>query len=418
MKNIYLVTKRLVLSVLLSALCSSTLHAQTWVKKSYYPSPDRLTVMGFAVNGKIYTGGGYTGGSWLNDFWEYDPLTDIWTNKGNLPGSASNRTYGVAFAINGKGYIGLGVENYTPTGGTPLGDLWEYDPSSGSWTQKSNFPSTARGRAESFVIDNKAYVIGGNTGSTYVPEVWEYDPLSDKWTQKSNLPTPGIAYPFVFSIGNKGYISCGLQTTGATKETYEYDPSTDKWTRKADFPGLERSAGTSFVIDGAAYCGLGGNFFNPYIDFYKYEPNNDLWTKINDFIEPDSGRFWTVSVVVNNKGYMGTGSDAVGFFNDWYEFSVPVGITNVTAEKIEIEIYPNPSDNGFINIKLPEKIVLENKVIVYNMDGKKVMTKYLGNQANAENNIKLNVSSLQSGLYNIMIQDTNGKTYSKSMMLK
>jgi hypothetical protein len=41
-----------------------------------------------------------------NDFWEYDPATNAWTQKANFAGLA--RETPVGFAIGNKGYIGCG----------------------------------------------------------------------------------------------------------------------------------------------------------------------------------------------------------------------------------------------------------------------------------------------------------------------
>ena len=41
-----------------------------------------------------------------NDFWEYNPTTNSWSQKEIFPGS--NRDKAVGFSINDKGYVGTG----------------------------------------------------------------------------------------------------------------------------------------------------------------------------------------------------------------------------------------------------------------------------------------------------------------------
>ncbi|MBZ0099469.1 MAG: hypothetical protein K8F30_10310, partial [Taibaiella sp.] len=102
----------LVILIMTFSLPAVSLHAQTWTREKDIPPAaisGRWGAYSFALNGKIYLGGGYLGNQVnLNDLWEYDPGTDNWTQKANVPGS-NGRTHAIAFAINGKGYIGLGV---------------------------------------------------------------------------------------------------------------------------------------------------------------------------------------------------------------------------------------------------------------------------------------------------------------------
>lgn len=57
------------------------------------------------------------------NFWEYDPVVDQWTNKEDIGGGL--RLFGQGFAINGKGYIGLGTGE---TSDKVKRDFWEYAP--------------------------------------------------------------------------------------------------------------------------------------------------------------------------------------------------------------------------------------------------------------------------------------------------
>ena len=41
-----------------------------------------------------------------NDFWEYDPATNTWTQKADFGGTA--RQYATGLSIGSKGYIGTG----------------------------------------------------------------------------------------------------------------------------------------------------------------------------------------------------------------------------------------------------------------------------------------------------------------------
>ena len=95
--------------------------------------------MGFSINGKGYVGCGYSSSGGLSDFWEYDPATDIWTQKSDYP--ITGTWAGCAFAIGNKGYFTLGT-----SGGGFVYDqsLYEYDPNNNAWTMKSPCPGGGR----------------------------------------------------------------------------------------------------------------------------------------------------------------------------------------------------------------------------------------------------------------------------------
>ena len=114
---------------------------------------------------KGYLGTGCGADSTLKDFWEYDPLTDLWTQKSDFGGAA--RMQAVGFRIGNKGYIGTGQ---------PLSkDFWEYDPSNDTWKRKADFGGTARGQATGFSIGNTGY-IGTGFGQSYKKDFWMYTP--------------------------------------------------------------------------------------------------------------------------------------------------------------------------------------------------------------------------------------------------
>jgi len=68
-------------------------------------------------------GMGSDGSSDKKDIWEYDPSTNTWTKKMDFPGNARSALGGTS--IGNKGYIGLGVALH---GGSRYNDFWEYCP--------------------------------------------------------------------------------------------------------------------------------------------------------------------------------------------------------------------------------------------------------------------------------------------------
>ncbi|SNR54328.1 Ig-like domain (group 2) [Maribacter sedimenticola] len=243
-------------------------------------------------------------GSFKNDFWEYNPETDTWRKLNNFPGEG--RTGAVGFSIDGKGYVGLGFYSdgtrndvgYTSTFEFKQ-DFWEYNPYDDSWTQLEDFPGEARTKSASFVIDNKGYVACGRGKFDSKRDFWEFSPSDQSWKQLVDYPVEGRT-PVGFSINNKGYVwsSNGFWeyslNTGSwdekqnaeiqdtfyydvkgfsingdayicldTNSFFKYNPTNNEWTNLPDrFPDSKgREAKTSFVVNEKAFLGLG---------FYRY----------------------------------------------------------------------------------------------------------------------------------------------------
>jgi hypothetical protein len=82
----------------------------------------------------------------------------------------------VAFSINGKGYVATGGSGTTGDG------VWEYDPSTDLWQQKTSFEGSPRMEAVGFVLGTNAYVTIGRDGSYYFEDLWGFGPGSAQGT--------------------------------------------------------------------------------------------------------------------------------------------------------------------------------------------------------------------------------------------
>lgn len=387
-----------------------------WAKKAdvFGFSLGRAAAQHFSLNGKIYVGGGVVQKNVANnELVEYDPTNDMWISKGNLPG-ASNRSEGINFVINGKGYIGLGCENWL-TISAPynyLKDLWEYDVATDKWTQKANFPGDPRVEAISFVINNKAYVIGGyysSTSTDRLKDVWEYDPVTDKWTKKNDFPNVNSILGGVgVSYNGKGYIVCGMLFSSSSavvsKDVFEYDPNSDKWVKKSGFVASHEGfyAPVGFQIDDKVYVGLGatkhdkGNLVK---NIYVYDITQDKWepSSISDF--PGSERVDAFAEVINGVAYVGGGRKGTDdYYKDMFAYTPQVSVFNYYRDT-EVSIYPNPASNN-IDIKLGDQ-KLEAQYILYDITGK-IITKgtFIGTT-------KVDISQYQSGNYIIELKQND-----------
>ena len=71
--------------------------------------------------------------------------------------------------------------------GSAVPNVEEYDPATDTWTRKADMPAARHGFSAS-VVNDRAYIIGGCLGR-YFSTVEEYDPANDTWTKKADMPT-------------------------------------------------------------------------------------------------------------------------------------------------------------------------------------------------------------------------------------
>lgn len=363
--------------------------------------------MSFTLNNKIYISGGYANMSYTADLQMYDPSTNKWVMKNTPPGPL-NRSSGVAFVINGKAYMGLGAQDFLSISGTQknLTDLWEYNETADSWTQKASLPDSGRTDLCVFVANNKAYIVGGNgkfSGSaTSTNQVWEYDPAANKWTKKTDYPETSVVNAHAFAINGKGYVACGTSGTTKLKKTYEYNTTSNAWTPKADFIDSGRYGGVSFVVNNRGYIGLGSTGYTGYKNtFFFYDPVSDKWGYL-PATWPVNGRLFGMAQVVDNKAYVGCGwrldGSVQSYFRDWYEgdINTMLGIeTTHNSKASQLQVYPNPS-HGMISVSLPQHSETYQYTI-YNLTGQRVATGILY----ADN--KINISHLAAGQYTLEV---------------
>lgn len=195
------------------------------------------------------------------------------------------------------------------------------------WSQKASLPGSARSSASSFVIGNKAYIIGGWLNSnTYLKDVWEYDIVTSTWTQKANFPGPARGFAVAFSINGIGYYGLGFGLIpNFMSDFWAYNPATDTWTQVSAFPDMARFGAVGFSVGSKGYVGAGyaldpiNNTLTHVSDFWEYDPVLDTWTQKTAI--PGSGRRNAVGISLNGKGYVGLGRDASSSFNDFYEYA-------------------------------------------------------------------------------------------------
>lgn len=378
--------------ILLSIITCVTfdLNAQyAWEQKSSFPGVGRHRASSCAIGNRGYLGLGHynsTGEVVYNDWWEYDPGSNAWTQKANLP--ASPRFGAVAFGIGNYGYIIQGNN-----GNSNLSDSWKFDPAANVWTAIANFPGAAGGKATGAVVNGKAYV--GNSESTNAWYV--YDPTANSWNSCANFPGPQRNFSSIFSLNNKIYLGTGITFNYTTmyNDFWCYDPTLNSWSAKATFPATVRYCTQGFSVNGKGYIGLGYSTVttNNFDEIYEYDDGTNTWTQAPSFL--GSARRLTTAFTLNNRVYLGTGTNGTNF-NDFWEFNSIVGIEEV--EEVSIHIFPNPVVE-ILTVQSEHRI--ENGLIrIVDSNGKIAKEEVVNG-----NSTHVNCAELESGIYFVNVYD-------------
>jgi len=317
-------TISLLLALALGLSSVSLAIEDTWTRKADMPT-ERCTFSMSVVDGRIYAVGGAKGRTDalrsvpLQIVEEYQPATDTWTRKADMPTARNALSVSV---VNRRIYAIGGAEGIS----APLQTVEEYHPATDTWTKKADMP-TARYALSTSAVNGKIYAIGGSKGSfRALSTVEEYDPVTDIWIKKADMPTARIHLSTsvvdgkIYAIGG----ATGAPGYASLLTVEEYDPTTDTWTRKANMPAAGCTLSTS-VVDGKIYA-IGGSTpaFAPLSTVKEYDPFTDTWKKKADMPTARSG---LSTSSVNGKIY------AIG------------GLANPTAKALStVEEY----DTGFV----------------------------------------------------------------------
>jgi len=288
----------------LASVCSALEYV--WTQKADMPTP-RWTQTSAVVNGKIYVIGGASSESdfdVLPTVEEYDPVTNTWTRKADMPIAMADFD-APSSVVDGKIYvIGVGGEYELDWS---LLTVQEYDPSTDTWTRKADMP-TQRWMFATVDFEGKVYVIGGYPPNSWVglKTVEVYDPATDTWARKTDMPV-GLALLNTRVVRGKIYAIGGRPDLKSRTYMQEYDPATDTWRRKAYMP-LATSAMGSVVL-GNKIIVIGGWLWSvdyPYKTVQMYDTETDSWTVEGDapFLRANFS-----AEVVSNKIYVIGGTD-------------------------------------------------------------------------------------------------------------
>jgi len=291
---------------------------------SEFPSHGRTGAFSFTMANKIYVGTGFgANATYYGDFWEYDLMSNTWTEKSPFP--LGPYMAGVTFVHQGKGYVLAGGTLSCPDFNVACDHIYyttvhAYDPSSNTWEKVGELPSF---QGMNF---GSVEIVGDKAILFWDMKTYEINLLDFQYSQKSNPPA-SIAFSADFRVGNKVYFTCPMDSGRGTKFIYSYDLSTDQWETLPDFPGIKRYNAVGFSLDGYGYI-LGGkesdlaNEDRQFKEIWQFNPNDISWKKVTDY--PGAAYTDQVLETVGNDIYMGFGDTRsyIKFEKDWWKLEI------------------------------------------------------------------------------------------------
>lgn len=339
----------------------------TWEQKANYPGPSgKRGAVAFEIDGKGYFGTGRfyqtelcnlsDGGCYTSDFFEYDPVTDVWVSKASLPIPFA---YGVGISVGDKGYVGLGEASSGTFGGLNFRKWYQYDPVTDQWIAKQNFMNVSDTELIYFITLNASsytkigtdiYLFGGNIGrygggGRQTDSLYKYDTLLDTWTLIDDELGSNRTIASGFYSNGKIYAGGG-QNSEVLNDFWEYDIATSTWTEKASLENMYYSRGVA-EVNGKGYF-IGG--YNPIFSNFnqsaitysnkllEYDPITDTWIEKAPY--PGGARSEMLVMSHNGKLYAGMGfnGNSSASLNQFYEYDPVTNIwTQLSSPPIDVQ---------------------------------------------------------------------------------
>jgi N-acetylneuraminic acid mutarotase len=251
---------------------SAAAASNTWATKRPL-SPWRKGAAAGAINGKVYVAGGWGRNSPIARVDAYDIARDTWTQVASMPAARADVNGGTV--INNKLYVSGGINR----AGVQTRSLFVYDPATNQWTQKADVPRASCG-GDQGEIGGRLYVYTGcwareNMGAVF----FRYNPSTNIWVKR---PAPPVdhASGAGAAIGGRFYVnggfapSCGGTCGGNTHTVDVYDAASNTWMMTR--PGRGSHHTTAATLNGRLYI-IGGESETFDWTVEAYDPTNNTW---------------------------------------------------------------------------------------------------------------------------------------------
>ena len=278
----------------------------------------------FAIGGQIRVETDVFGDLTLSKVEMYDPETDTWERRADMPTARSAASTSV---VDGKIYAigGEQVEKVKAYKGwinkvKDLPTVEMYDPETDTWERKADMP-TARAYLSTSVMDGKIYAIGGASiaHEQYRLETVEvYDPATDTWAKARDMnharscAALSIVNGEIYAMGGWGLSQIQDQPEVILSSVEVFNRKRNQWQERTEM-SAPKTNHTASVIDGKIYV-MGGYFregkdYKTLSTIEIYDPATDHWTQKPDMLIGKSGH---ATEVIDGQIYILGGNGSVG----------------------------------------------------------------------------------------------------------
>ncbi len=341
----------------------SVFGQNSWFLKDTVNGSPRSSSSAFILNNEAYIVAGLDEDGFRRRMYSYSFTQDDWDQEeamGGENGGGLNRGSACAFTIGFKSYVTTGQGETNAF----FKDTWEYDLVTQTWSQKADFLGEARRQAVSFVIGSIAYVGTGLSASGLKKDMFKYNATTNTWVQLNDFGGTARKEAAAFSMGDQAYIGTGDDGV-KLNDFWEYQAATDTWVQKASMPGLARKGAVGWGIFPNAYiCSGEDSDFNYSNELWEYNFFLNSWTQRASL--PGPGRSNAVAFVLNGFGFVGTGYNGV-FLNDLFAFKPTLGVEDLLASDA-VSTYPIPA-REHCTIEVNEQ---DLEVVMYASNGSKL----------------------------------------------
>lgn len=201
----------------------------TWTQLDDFIGTARYNAVGFSIGGRGYVGTGYDGTYYRSDFYSFNPETGDWTETASFKGG--KREDALAVVYQGKAYLCGGRNN-----GSFARDLWVFDPEAADWTELTPDDDASyydeftdavqRYSATAFLMNEKIYIgTGITTSGTIGNDIFEYDPATGKWDEKTEFEGSSRYLAVSFTVNGRGFLGLGQNSSRRWDDFWEFFPT-------------------------------------------------------------------------------------------------------------------------------------------------------------------------------------------------
>ncbi len=198
----------------------------------------------------------------------------------------------------------------------------------------ANMPE-ARTAATAFVVDGKAYIVGGRTLSSnecktnangYPKNLWQYDATTDTWTDLGEVPFGSRVHATAQVVGSDVYVGLGFSggiynENNYHRDWWRYTPATHSWTQLDSFPNDHTNDCAVYHLDGKIFACYGFGTYGYSRQIAQYDIASDKWTLYTDNHKRAPSVISAVGAQVGDRCFLGSGWNADKLnVRQWYEF--------------------------------------------------------------------------------------------------